>query len=111
MIPGFVVWSLVSVILLGIGIRTWKSGKAAGFFTGVAPPEVRDIRKYNRSVAVLWFVYAILFELLGLPLLLLKQNDPGFLWSILGVAGITIGLMVVYHRILAKYTAERKTGI
>ena len=94
------------LVLLGIGIWAWKSEKAVGFYTGTKPPEVTDVRKYNRSVAVLWFVYAGLFELLGLPFLFLKHNAAGFLWSIAGVPVITIALMIVYNRILRKY--ERK---
>ena len=108
MIAGFVIWSMVSLVLLGIGIRTRQSGQAVGFYTGVKPPEVRDVRKYNRSVSCLWFAYAVLFELLGLPLLFLEQNSPGFLWSILGVAAITIALMAAYNRILAKHRIEQE---
>ena len=108
MIAGFIIWSVVSAIFIGIGLWTWKSDKAAGFFSGVKPPEVKDIRKYNHSVAVLWFVYAILLELLGRPLLFLKQNSAGFLWSILGVAGISIGLVIGYNRILCKHRQSDK---
>ena len=104
---GFIIWSAVSLLLLGIGVWSWKSGKTVGFYTGVKPPEVSDVRKYNRSVAVLWFVYAILFELLGLPLLFMKQNSAGFLWSILGVPVISIALMIAYTRILAKYRVKK----
>ena len=73
-----------------------------GFYTGVKPPKVNDVKKYNHSVAILWMVYALLFEVLGLPLLFLEQNNPGFLVSILGVVVITIALVVVYNRILAR---------
>lgn len=103
MIAGFIIWSIISIALLGIGVLTWRSRKPAGFFAGVNPPEVRDVRKYNHSVAVLWFVYAILFELLGLPFLFLKQNSAGFVWTVLGVAVISIALMIAYHRILIRY--------
>ena len=107
MIIGFVIWSIVFLVLLGIGIWAWKSGKAVGFYTGTEPPEVTDVRKYNRSVAVLWFVYAGLFELLGLPFLFLKKNVLGFLLSIAGVPMISIALMIVYNRILRKYELNR----
>ena len=107
MIAGFIIWSLVALLPLGIGIRAWKSGKAVGFFTGTKPPDVTDVRKYNRSVAVLWFVYAGLFELLGLPFLFLKQNAPGFLAAIAGVPVISIALMMVYTLILRKYERKR----
>ena len=108
MIVGFVIWSMVSLVLLGIGIWAWKSDKAVGFYTGVNPPEVNDVQKYNKAVAVLWFAYTVLFELLGLPLLLLKQNSAGFLWCLAGVPVITIALMIVYNRILAKYRMQEK---
>ena len=108
MIIGFAIWSIVFLVLLGIGIQAWKSDKAVGFYTGTKPPDVTDVRKYNRSVAVLWFVYAGLFELLGLPLLFLKQNSLGFLGSVAGVPVITIALAVVYSRILRKYERKKR---
>ena len=103
MIIGFIIWTIVSIILLSVGVWAWISDKAVSFYTGIKPPEVKDIRKYNHSVSILWFIYAVLFELLGLPLLFLKQNSAGFLWSILGVAAITILLTIGYNRILAKH--------
>ena len=99
----FIIWSIVSLLLLGIGIRAGKSDTAVGFYTGTRPPEVTDIRRYNRAVGVLWVVYAVLFELLGLPLLFLKQNSPGFLWCLLGVPLITVALVIAYNRILDQY--------
>ena len=103
MLFGFIIWSLISLVILVIGIRCWKSEKAVGFFTGVKPPAVSDIRKYNRSVAVLWFAYAALLELLGLPFLFLKHNAAGFLLCIAGVPVISLALMLVYTRILRRY--------
>ena len=100
---GFVIWSLVSVMLFGIGISAWISKKPVGFFTGVKPPEVKDTKKYNHSIAVLWFVYAILIEICGIPLLLLEQNSVGFLPVIFGVAVITIALLIVYSQKEKKY--------
>ena len=103
MIAGFVIWSAVSLVLLGIGIQAWHAKKAVGFYSGVRPPEVRDVTKYNHSVAILWMVYAALFELLGLPFLFQKQNAVVFLCIVPGVAFISIGLCAAYHRILQKY--------
>lgn len=100
MIVGFLIWSAVSAAILGIGIRAWRSDGAVSFYAGAEPPRVGDVRKYNRAVAALWFAYAALLELLGLPFLFLEQNAPGFLWSGLGVVAITIALMVGFHRVL-----------
>ena len=107
MTAGFIIWSLVFLLFLGIGVWAWRSEKAVGFFSGVKPPAVSDVRKYNRSVAVLWFAYAILYELLGLPFLFLKQNSAGFLLSVLGVPVISIALMTVYSRILRRYEQKK----
>ena len=107
MIIGFVIWSIVFLVLLGIGIWAWKSDKAVSFYTGAKPPEVTDVRKYNRSVAILWFSYAVLFELLGLPCLSQEKKINGFLWSIAGVPLISIALMIVYNRILRKYEKKK----
>ena len=103
MLIGFIIWTAVAALLLAIAVRVRKSEKAAGFYTGVTPPEVRDVRKYNRAVSALWFACAALFELLGLPLILPEPYSAGFLWSIPGTAVITIGLMIAYNRILARH--------
>ena len=107
MIAGFIIWSLVFLLFHGNGVWAWRSEKAVGFFSGVKPPAVSDVRKYNRSVAVLWFAYAILYELLGLPFLFLKQNSAGFLLSVLGVPVISIALMMVYTLVLRRYEQKK----
>ena len=103
MIAGFVIWSAVSLLLLGIGIWSWRSEKAAGFYTGVKPPDVTDVRAYNRSVGKLWFAYAALFELLYVPLLIPALHDSAILCFGLGTPVITVGLLIGYHFILQRY--------
>ncbi len=103
MITGFVIYSLVSAIFLGIGVFTWRSKKPVGFFTGVEPPKVKDVSRYNRSVAALWIVYALLMEILGIPILFLEQNSAGFVPIVLGAAALTIAVCIVYLRIEKKY--------
>ena len=103
MIIGFIIWSAVALVLAGIGIWSWNSKKAAGFYAGVNPPEVKDIKKYNHAVGTIWFVYAALFELLGLPILVLKRNSAGFIGMTLGIVAISIGLAVAYNFVLEKH--------
>ena len=103
MITGFVIWSITSVIILGIGIWSYRSEKPVGFFTGTKPPEVTDVRKYNHAVGILWFAYAVLLETLGIPFLFLKQNSAAFILVFMGTIAITIGLMVGYVAIEKKY--------
>lgn len=106
MLAGFIVWSVVALLLCGIGVLALRSNKAVGFFAGVKPPEVVDVKKYNHAVAIIWFLYAGVVELFGIPLLFLKQNSALFVVSILGVVMSSIGLAIAYTLIEAKYTKK-----
>lgn len=103
MIIGFIIWSMVSVLFLVIGMSCRRSDKAVGFFTFVEPPVVNDIKAYNKAVSVLWIVFAAVFEIIGVPLLLLKQNSLAFVFVILAVVFWVILLAVIYLRIESKY--------
>ena len=103
MIAGFITWSSVALLLIGIAIWSWNSKKPAGFYAGSEPPKVKDVEKYNHAVALLWILYAVLFELSGFPFLFAQQNSPAFIVTILIDVIITIGLIIVYNRILGKY--------
>lgn len=98
----FLIWTAVSILCLIIGITTWNSKKAAGFFTGVKPPKVKDVTAYNHAVAKIWFVFTILFELLGTPFLWISET------SVYGIL-ITIFVMFwVFGLIIAYLIVERK---
>ncbi|WP_283682286.1 hypothetical protein [Parablautia sp. Marseille-Q6255] len=103
MVIGFVTWSIVAVIFLSIGITCRRSDKATGFFTFVEPPAVTDVKQYNKAVSILWFGAAVILEVLGLPLLFAKQNSPVFIFMIIGMMLLVIGMAIVYLRIEAKY--------
>lgn len=103
MMLGFAIWSLVGLIIVLIGRGAWKSKTPVGFFTGTKPPEVTDVKGYNHAVAILWFIYAGVYEILGLPFLFLQQNSQGFVPIIFGVLIATLGLILGYVRIERKY--------
>lgn len=103
MIIGFVVWSIVAVILLGIGISCRKSEEAVGFFTFVKPPVVNDVERYNHALSILWMVAAGIFEVIGIPFLFLEQNSSLFVPVIFAVIIWVIAMMIVYGRIEGKY--------
>lgn len=103
MIIGFIIWSIVTVIFVGIGISCRKSSEAVGFFSGCKPPIIENVEQYNRAVSNLWFVTAGVYEIMGVPLLFLEQNSLMFIPIIFGVVLGLIIMMVVYLRIEAKY--------
>ena len=103
MIIAFIIWTLVAFIFAAIGISSRRSKEPTGFFTGVKPPKIEDVKGYNRAVSKLWFVSAFVYELLGIQLLFLEQNSAGFIPVILGVPIGTIGMVVAYLKIEGKY--------
>ncbi len=102
----FMIWSLCTVTFLVIGIISFRSEKPAGFFAGVNPPEVKDVKKYNHTVGMIWFIGAGIFELIGIPFLFGKQNSPIFIIVLVGTVFWSIGMMISYVLITAKYTKK-----
>lgn len=103
MFIGFVVWSMIAVIFLCIGVSCRKAQEAVGFFTFAKPPIVKDVKKYNNAVSVLWFVSAGTMEIIGIPFLFLEQNSPLFIFIGLAVMAGVIAMMIAYIRIEANY--------
>lgn len=103
MLLAFIIWSLCSLLFLIIGISSKMSKKPAGFFSNCKAPEVTDVKKYNNAVAKIWFVAAVVFELLGVPFLVLEQNSPIFIIIILPIPFLVVLMVVAYLRIEAKY--------
>ncbi len=95
---GFIFWSIVLLIFIAIGINSWRAKNAVGFFTGEKPPNIpeHNVKAYNHAVAIIWFVFGGIYEMLGLPLLFYEQNSPYFIIIILGVVFWVIGLIVAY---------------
>lgn len=105
MMTGFIIWSIASLIFLGIGIRSCRAREAVGFFTFIKPPKVKgeDVKRYNNAVSVLWIVSAGALELIGIPLLFSKQNSPVFILMSFAVVILILIMMVVYLKIEKKY--------
>ncbi len=97
-IIGFVIWTAVSCVFIGIGIYDFrtKKQKEAGFWANVKTPAMTDVRAYNRAVGRLFIVYGIVMILLGLPLLA-GQNSPAIILTIIGLLLETIVIMAVYE--------------
>lgn len=87
----------------GKSVCTVRSEKAVSFFTFVKASEVKDVKKYNHAVSVLWSAGTVLFEILGIPLLFIRQNSPWAIFLVLGTMFWVIGISVAYMRIEARY--------
>ena len=102
MIP-FVIWSIVALVFVLIGIASWKSEVEIGFFIGVNPPKMKDVKAYNHAVAKLWWFFAGAFEVIGVPLIFIEQNSPVAMVIVLLVPLLIVGIMIAYHKIANKY--------
>lgn len=103
MLIAFVIWTAVALVFLLIGISSWKSEKAVGFFSNVKPPEIKNVKKYNKAVAKIWFGFAAAMEIIGIPLLFIEQNSPIAILIAFAVVALIIAIMIIYFRVEAKY--------
>lgn len=100
---GFVIWSVMAVVFVGLGIWSWRSEKQVNFWSNTKSPEMKDVKKYNRAISKIWFTFAAGYEALGLPLLFYEQNSPMFLLTVIGLIFLVIGIMSAYMVVENKY--------
>ena len=99
---GFLVWLACGLLFFGIGIWCFFSKKQVGFWANAETPKMENVKAYNRAVGVLWLVYAAVFCVLGIPMLV-PQPSALIMLSVAGVVFETIVLIVVYMHIEQKY--------
>ncbi len=107
-IIGYIIWVLVNIVFFIIGIVSWKSKVPVGFFSNFKSPEnseIADVRGYNHAVARIWFVFAAIMALLGLPLLA-GQNSPLIMISVIGMLWLCIGVCMAYVKVEKKYRTK-----
>ena len=96
----FILWSICGIFFICLSIYALFAKKAVGFWANAEVFEVTNIKQYNTAMAKLFFVFGIIFILLGLPLLL--QNMAWILLSVIGVMFETITTMSIYTIIIEK---------
>lgn len=104
MIIGFVIWTLVSCFFIGYSIYLMLSKREVpvGFWANVKePPQVTDVKGYNRALGKLFCGYGIVFILLGLPMLV-GQNSAWVIFTVLGASWASIALAVIYSTVILK---------
>ena len=95
----FIIWAIMGVLFIVMGIYDINSKKAKpfGFWANAEVGQIEDVKAYNRALGRLWCVYGILFMLIGLPLLILNEQNAGLIAiPMVGTMLISIGAMAVY---------------
>lgn len=98
----FIIWAVVGFFFLALGIYSFRAKKAVGFWANAETLPMENVKAYNNAMGKLWCVYAVIFILLGMPLLA-GQNSALVVISILGMVFEMIGTMIVYLHIEEKY--------
>ena len=104
-IIGFVIWAIVGIIIISLGIISYFSRKSVGFWANIKPISVNNITGYNRAIGKLFVTYGII--LIALGLLLLRQNSPFILLSVLGIMIETIVIMTIYSLYIERKYKEQ----
>ena len=99
MTPGifaFATFALIGLFFLIMGIRCRHSDKPSGFWANAEQFEVTDVHAYNKAMSKMWFVAAVLYTALGLPLLTPANILLVILISVVGTMIVSIGLMIFF---------------
>ena len=103
---GYLIWAAAGLLVAGIGVRAFFAQKPVGFFANAEPPQVTDVKRYNRATGWLMIVMGLVICLLGLPLLI----PGGEWWMLLCIPVLMVSViaaMVVYTLgIERKYRAK-----
>ena len=107
----FIIWAIMGVLFIVMGIYDMNSKKAKpfGFWANAEVGPIEDVKAYNRALGRLWCVYGVLFVLIGLPLLIMNEQNAGLIAiPMVGTMLISIGAMAVYSiGIEAKYRKKK----
>ena len=102
-IIAFIIWVLVSLIFVVIGVYDLRADEVVGFWNVGNKPKVapEHVKAYNRAVGILWILFAIVYMLLGLPLLA-DDDSPLLVITLLGSILSIVVLMAVYVLVIEK---------
>ena len=106
MLIAFIIWTIVSLMFAAFSLYARCSKKPVGVFSNSPAPkkeDIKDVKAYNKAVSNMWLVFAIIFEIIGIPLLFLKQNSAYFIIPMLCVPFLTIITIGIFVHIEGKY--------
>ena len=105
---GFIIWAGLGLAFSGYGLFAAFSKKQRpfGFWANAEQFPVRDVKGYNRALGILFFVFGVIFALLGIPLLN-GQNSAGIMFSVLGTMLEVIVMMGIYILVIEKKYREK----
>ena len=99
-----IIMGFVAMIFTGLGIWVWRKKEPANFWTGqeLKPGEIRDVRKYNHALGLMWIGFSVLIWITAI----VGSVFGGMTGTVCMIACFVIGipmLPVTYNVIYKKY--------
>jgi hypothetical protein len=96
----------IAALLTGVGIFAWRREKPMWFWAGteIKEEDISDVPAYNRANAVMWVSYSLVFW--AAAIVAMHSVAAAGVIVIAGAVGGAIAMMLVWHRIYAKYSGK-----
>lgn len=96
-IIAFIIWLITGIAFIIIGLFDYNTSThiTRGFWANIKTAPAKDVKLHNKALGKLFIIFGIVFIVLGVPLLM-GQNSPAILITIIGVMFEVIAVMAVY---------------
>ena len=104
-----IILGICAIGIIILGVVQFRSKKPCNFYTGEKfdPKEISDIPAWNHRHGIMWILYGLLFPLLFVVELLIK-NPLVFGFMFIGAVLVPLPFMVWYHpHLLKKYRVKK----
>ena len=103
-IISLVIFSLVTIVMIIIGISQMRSKKPVGFYSGEKPPreeELSDVVAWNKKHGYMWVAYGLIIIGFFVMTLFIKSETIAMVLLLSGIIG-SVPIMMLYHSYLKK---------
>ncbi|MBR2950898.1 MAG: hypothetical protein IKC46_13765 [Lachnospiraceae bacterium] len=103
-IISLVIFSLVTIVMIIIGISQMRSKKPVGFYSGEKPPreeELSDVVAWNKKHGYMWVAYGLIIIGFFVMTSFIKSETIAMVLLLSGIIG-SVPIMMLYHSYLKK---------
>lgn len=103
---------LCASLFAGMGVYSLKAKEPTHFWSGskVESTEIINVKRYNGDNAAMWFIYSVIFIVIGIIGFVGKMLIAGIMLGVMATAGI-VALIFIYNAIYKKYSVKREVPL
>lgn len=108
-IISFVIYGLVSLLMIIIGMVQYRSKKTVGFYTGEKPPkaeDITDVKAWNHGHGKLFIGYGISLMISYLTNLFLSEVASTCVMLLVAIGGIIV-MCICHSKLQTKYLKKK----